>query len=315
MEWFELIVHTTPAGEDLISALLMEAGAAGTEIIDRQDVLNMPQAPGMWDLIDDAVLANMPEDVLVKAYFEKSASAAETVALVRARLAALPELTPEADLGSLTIDEQTVRDEDWSELWKQYYKPFRVGERLIVKPTWEEYAPLPKDLILELDPGMAFGTGQHETTTLCMELLEQWIVPGCRCIDVGTGTGILAIAAAKLGAGEVLAIDIDQDAVRVAARNVVQNHCDRVVNVRQGDLLKGAADIGQADVMVANIIADVICMLAEPARAHIREGGALICSGIIREREQDVQNALAAAGYTVARRLSKGEWVCLGARR
>lgn len=312
MDWIEVVVHTTTEGADVISALLCEAGAAGAEIIDRQDVLSMPQAPGMWDLIDESVLAGMPEDVLVKAYFEENAAAPEVLTLLEARLLALGGMEDGLELGTLAMERAAVHDEDWSERWKQYYKPFRVGKRLVVKPSWEHYAPRLGDLIVEMDPGMAFGTGTHETTSLCMELLERFVTPGCACIDVGTGTGILAIAASMLGAAQVQAIDLDADAVRVAHHNIEQNGRQGTVQVRQGDLLKET--VGKANVIVANIIADVICALAVPVRAHLLPGGTWICSGIIRERERDVLDALGAAGYTVIERLGKGEWVCLAAQ-
>ncbi len=314
MDWVEVIVHTTTDGADIVSDLLCEAGATGTEIIDRADVINMPQSQGMWDLIDERVLADMPEDVLVKAYFPENASAPETLAGLGERLRALAGMELGLPLGSLALHRSTVHEEDWAERWKQYYKPFRAGERLVVKPSWEPYAARSDDLVLEMDPGMAFGTGTHETTAMCLRMLERFIAPGCRCVDVGCGSGILGVAAALLGAREVLAIDIDPDAVRVAQANVEKNAVQATVTVKQGDLLKEQSPEA-ADVLVANIIADVICALAAPAKPHIAEGGVMICSGIIREREQDVQDALAAAGYGIADRLEQGEWVCLAARK
>ena len=159
---------------------------------------------------------------------------------------------------------------------------------------------------------MAFGTGTHETTYMCLQMLERYVRPGIACIDVGTGTGILAIAAAKLGARDVLAIDLDEQAVVVAKENIRKNGMEQVVHAQAGDLLKDS--IGKADVIVANIIADVICALCGPAKAHICPGGALICSGIIREREEDVLRALRQAGYAVDCRIARGEWVCLSAK-
>ena len=159
---------------------------------------------------------------------------------------------------------------------------------------------------------MAFGTGTHETTFMCMEQLEKYVTPGCKTIDVGCGSGILGLAAAKLGSSDVLAIDLDELAVKVAAENTVKNGLADKVRVVHGDLLEKADEM--ADVIVANIIADVICFLCGPAKKHLLPGGTFICSGIIREREEDVQNALAAAGYHVVNRLDKGSWVCLAAQ-
>ena len=312
MDWMEAVVHTTTMGADLVSEVLMNAGAVGTAIEDRYDVTSSKKSDGMWDMIDEDVLAKMSEDVLVKAYFKNDASAKETLLLVGEKLRELARADLGFDAGSLALESQNVHEQDWAENWKKYYKPFRAGERLVIKPSWEPYAAQAGDLVLELDPGMAFGTGTHETTYMCMEQLERYVTPGCKAIDVGCGSGILALAAAKLGASDVLAIDLDELAVKVAAENTRHNHLEDVVRVVHGDLLEKSDEM--ADVIVANIIADVICFLCGPAKKHLLPGGTFICSGIIREREEDVQRALAAAGYTVCNRLAKGEWVCLAAK-
>lgn len=312
MDWMEAVVHTTTMGADVVSELLMNAGAVGTAIEDRYDVTSSKKEDGMWDMIDEDVLAKMSEDVLVKAYFKKDAHVQETMLLVSEQLAGLKRIEMGFDMGTLELDSQNVKEQDWAENWKKYYKPFRAGEHLVIKPSWERYEAQPGDLVLELDPGMAFGTGTHETTFMCMEQLEKYVTPGCKAIDVGCGSGILALAAAKLGASDVLAIDLDELAVKVAAENTQKNGLSDCVRVVHGDLLEKAEE--KADVIVANIIADVICFLCGPAKKHLLPGGTFICSGIIWEREDDVQRALAAAGYTVCNRLAKGSWVCLAAK-
>ena len=309
MQWCEAMVHTTTEGSDIVSEALMRLGAAGTEIVDRSDVPD-PTKPGVyWELYDPKLTESMPEDVLVKGWFEQNEHTHDVLQAVRQRLAELSREDFGIVMGSLALEMQSVADEDWSENWKKYYKPFRIGTHLVVKPTWEPYAPEPDDLIIELDPGMAFGTGTHETTNMCMQLLEKHLSDGMRVMDVGTGSGILAIAAAKLGAKDVLAIDIDPDSVKVARENVVLNKADGRVRVVKGDLVKGEAM--PCELAVANIVADAICMLAGPLTRHLVRGGLLICSGIIREREQDVLAAAKAAGYQVADWLEKGEWVAL----
>ena len=313
MDWIEAVVHTTTEGADIVSELMMGAGATGTSIEDRADVLHAQKPEGMWDMLDEHILDGMAQDVLVKAYFEAGASTPEVLALVKARLSELSSMDLGFDLGPLTLTRETVHELDWAENWKKYYKPFRAGEHFVVKPSWVPYEPFEGDLVIEMDPGMAFGTGTHETTFMCMQMLERYVRRGCACIDVGTGTGILAIAAAKLGAKDVLAIDLDEKAVEVARENVKKNGMQGVVRVQAGDLLKEAHET--ADVVVANIIADVICALCGPAKAHVRPGGVFICSGIIKEREEDVQRALRAAGYAVDCRIESGEWVCLSAKR
>lgn len=312
MDWMETVVHTTTMGADLVSDVLMGAGAVGTSIEDRFDVTSSKKSDGMWDMIDEDVLRHMSEDVLVKAYFEQGPSAQEALHLLRQKLQELSREEMGFDIGSLELEIRQVREQDWAENWKKYYKPFRAGRRLVIRPSWERYEEKEGDLVLKLDPGMAFGTGTHETTFMCLEQLETYVTLGSRVIDVGCGSGILALAAAKLGADDVLAIDLDELAVKVAAENVQKNGLTAVVRVEHGDLLERREE--KADVIVANIIADVICYLCGPAKKHLLPGGTLICSGIIREREADVQRALTAAGYTVDTRLEKGEWICLAAR-
>lgn len=308
MEWCEAIVHTTTEGSDMVSDLLMRLGATGTEIVDRADVPD-PDQPGVyWELYDKKMLEQMPEDVLVKGWFEQNEQLRELITNLRYELDAM-KADSGVDFGSMTLDMQDVKDEDWSENWKKYYKPFRVGSHLVVKPTWEPYAAKADDLVIELDPGMAFGTGTHETTNMCMQLVEKHLKPGMRVMDVGTGSGILAIAAAKLNAGEVLAIDIDPDAVKVAKENVTLNGVDDEVRVVVGDLVKSEAM--PCELAVANIVADAICMLAGPLTRHLVKDGLLICSGIIRERENDVLKAADEAGYIQKDRIEKGEWVAL----
>lgn len=198
MDWLEAVVHTTTMGADIVSEVLMNAGAIGTAIEDRYDVTSSKKSDGMWDMIDEDVLKHMSEDVLVKAYFKSDASAPETLHLVEQKLGEIARMDMGFDMGSLELDTQGVREQDWAENWKKYYKPFRAGEHLVIKPRLEAYEPKEGDLVLELDPGMAFGTGTHETTFMCMEQLEKYITPGCRAIDVGCGSGILGLAAAKL---------------------------------------------------------------------------------------------------------------------
>ena len=309
MQWCEAIVHTTTPGSDIISDELMQLGAAGTEIVDRADVPDPRKAGVYWELYDPKMVEDMPQDVLVKGWFELNEHTHDVLSRVQQRLGELKAADFGIDLGPLTLDMQNVADEDWSENWKKYYKPFRIGTHLVVKPTWEAYTPQPEDLVIELDPGMAFGTGTHETTNMCMQLLEKYYQDGMRVMDVGTGSGILAIAAARLGAENVLAIDIDPDAVKVARVNVARNGVQDAVRVVVGDLCKSEAM--PCELAVANIVADAICMLSGPLTRHLEKGGLLICSGIIREREQDVLDAAMAAGYAVADRIDQGEWVAL----
>jgi len=306
MDYTEVTVSTTTQGAEIVSDLLMRLGAAGTQILDRGDLPDPSRPTGNWELMDQSVIDAMPEDVQVKAWFDVPSlpgalsSLQEQLALIR-----------DPALGALSVSTQEVKEEDWAENWKQYYKPFRLGKHMVVKPTWEPWDARPGDLIIEIDPGMAFGTGTHETTAMCVQLIEKYYRGGS-LLDVGTGSGILAIAAARLGAKDILAVDIDPDAVRVARENVSHNGLDGAIQVRQGDLIKGLSR--RFDFAVANILAPVICMLAAPLKAHLNPGGRFVCSGIIAEAEAEVNAALLEAGYVIDEITRRGDWVAFACR-
>lgn len=315
MDWVELTIHTTTAGADIVSEALMSEGATGTMVEDRADIPDPDKPNGYWEIIDPNLINTLPEDVVVHAWFEPDEKLADRMGALKTRMAELKAAELGIDMGTLEISTANVHDEDWSEVWKKFYKPFRAGKRLVVKPTWELYDAQEDDLVMEIDPGMAFGSGTHETTGMCLELLEDVMLrqPVHSVIDVGTGSGILAIGAAMLGAEDVLAIDIDPTAVKVARENVENNHLSHIIRAVEGNLLESTD--GVCEVCVANIIADVICMFAKPLVSHIVRDGLFICSGIIREREQDVVNALNEASYTILEIRRKGEWVAILSRR
>jgi ribosomal protein L11 methyltransferase len=312
MEWIEYTVLTTTEASDTVSNLLIEAGSQGVMIEDKNDVAANQQPEGRWDIIDEEIARRMGDDVKVTGYYPVDERIADTVARIEGKLKRLRTLDLGFDAGKLTSFTNAVDEEDWAEYWKKSYKPFRLGKHMVVKPGWEAFDPRPGDRIIEIDPGMAFGTGTHETTGLCVELVEELVRPGMDVIDIGTGTGILAIAAALMGA-RVLATDLDPIAVRVASENVAKNGFADTIRTRAGDLLEAVDET--ADVVVANIIADVIRMLAAPVRAHIRPGGKFICSGIARERKGEVVEALDAAGYRNLDIRDRGEWTAIAADR
>ncbi len=307
MNWIEITISTNTMGADIVSEALLRQGAVGTQIIDRADVPDPAKPNGYWELIDPQMIEDMPEDVQVKAWFEN----VEALRGLENILKALPGMAG-FDLGTLAVSRQGVQEQDWSECWKQYYKPFRAGKRLVIKPSWEGWDAQPGDLIIELDPGMAFGTGTHETTAMCVEMIEKHYRGGS-VLDVGTGSGILAIAAARLGAKDGLGVDIDPMAVRVARENVEKNGLSGVIDIREGDLVAGLDDV-TCDFAVANILADVIALLAAPLRRHLKPGAIFVCSGILKEREDDVKQALSENGYALFDRLQKGDWVALASR-
>ena len=204
-----------------------------------------------------------------------------------------------------------VEEADWANAWKQYFKPQRIGRRLVIKPTWEVWEAAAEDVVIQIDPGMAFGTGLHATTRLCLRALETHVFPGARVADVGTGSGILAVAAALLGAGHVDAVDVDPLAVRIARENIAVNGVPEIVSAGQGD----SPPRGAFDITVANILADVILGMAPALRDSLRPGGLLIASGIIDTRAEDVRRGLETAGLSVEDTPAEGEWVAILARR
>ena len=311
MDWIELVVHTTTEGTDEVSSLLMESGASGTMIEDRADIPDPAKPHGIWEIIDPKLPESMPEDVLVHAWFEPDDAFPGLLEKIKSALSLLS--SGENNLGSLQLETRSVSDEAWKDVWKKYYKPFYASRHLVIKPTWEDFTPDPDDKIIEIDPGMAFGSGTHETTSMCLSLLEEVITGSEYVIDVGTGSGILAIGAALFGAKKILAIDIDPDAVRVAAENVKHNKVDNTVSVQQGNLLDHVDAV--CDICVANIISDVIISFAAPLKEHIRPGGLFICSGIVSSRADEVRVALEDAQYRILRRVVKGEWTAFLAGR
>lgn len=313
MDWVRMMVRTTTEGAEAVSAMFIGLGIQGAVIEDKADIQLNQRPEGQWDIIDEEIAKRMEDDVKVTVYIPGDARAQDTVAHARQELNRLAGMELGFEMGKLSLEVDSIDDEDWAENWKSQYKPFRLGAHFVVKPTWEQFDTQPGDIIIEIDPGMAFGSGTHETTGMCVALVEEYVKPGDKVIDVGTGTGILAIAAGKMGARDVLATDLDAMAVRVARENADLNGMHEIIRTREGDLLEAVDEV--ADVAVANIIADVIVMLAAPIRAHIRPGGTFICSGIARERQDEVIDALNAAGYENLDIRNQGEWAAIAARR
>jgi ribosomal protein L11 methyltransferase len=303
MNWIEASVTTTSGAADAVSEVLINNGAKGTQIMDRNDVPNKDDGTGFGELYGAELKSSLPEEVTVKAWFaslDEMLQAKETVQT----LANLEDL----EAGCLQFTLMNVKDEDWAENWKQYYKPLRVGKRLVIRPIWEKYDENPGDLVISMDPGMAFGTGTHETTRLCMEMIEAYYSGG-NALDIGTGSGILAITLAKLGCQEVTAVDIDTIAVKAASGNVAFNGMSRQVKVITGDLTRNIN--GRYSFICANILADVIISLADPLRALMTERSVFLASGIIKDRQDDVLAAFMKYGFVLNDKKAEGEWVAL----
>jgi ribosomal protein L11 methyltransferase len=331
MRWFEVTVHTAQAAVELVANEFHELGAGGVAIED-PEVLSREWDTTFGELYQLSKDDYPAEGVLVKGYIPETIDIPALCDQMSMFLSDLRGYGVDAGTGVVTSHE--VFEEDWAHAWKKYYKPVRVSKRLLVKPTWESLDEADADAdgalqVIEMDPGMAFGTGTHPTTLLCMQALEKYIEIGGakRVIDVGTGTAILAIAAVKLGADEVLAIDLDPVAVESAQVNVELNGVAERVEVRQGDLLTslnhagaGAANgtsdwRGQADLVVANILADVIVLFVDDVMTALRPGGLYVTSGIIAAKAEMVQAALERAGFEMVEQVTDSDWVALVARK
>ena len=256
------------------------------------------------DLIDESILNADKTVASVSVYVPAERSCAEALAFVKDRLA---ESGVEGKLELVGVNE-----EDWANTWKAYYKTTRIGKKMVIVPAWETYEPKPDDVVISMDPGMAFGTGTHETTKLVIELLEKYVKPDSRMLDVGCGSGILAICAAKLGAKECKAYDIDPVAVRVANENIENSGLNNIISCSQSDLLK-QVDLskGTYDLVTANIVADIIIRLAPDVGAYMKDDAVLLASGIITERADEVIDVLVANGFEVVENLTENGWCAL----
>ncbi|GGH84937.1 ribosomal protein L11 methyltransferase [Pullulanibacillus pueri] len=310
MKWSEVSIQTTRDAVEAVSNILHEAGAGGVVIEDPED-LNKN-----WEEQYGEIYELDPEDyptdgVIVKAYLPVNDDLVPKIDQIRGALNQL-KLHGFDEAHKVTLNE--VNEDDWADEWKKYYKPTRITERLTITPTWETYEPIKEnECIIELDPGMAFGTGTHPTTVLCLQMIEKYLTQGNHVLDVGTGSGVLSIAAAKLGAESVLAVDLDDVAVRVARENVKQNHVADKVTLQQNDLVKGLS--GDYDLIVANILAEIILLFTDGAYSLLKSGGKFIASGIIKRKYPEVEQALLSSGFTIQETVEEEEWIAVVAQK
>lgn len=281
LRWTEIIVHVPAEYADAVGNVFYEAGS-GIQVDEPASFHSGP--------------------VVIRGYLAQEGDYRAQIANIRRRINGIAGEAVRFELNE-------VENEDWAVTWREHYKPFRVGKRLLVKPTWEQVETAPDDLVIELDPGMAFGCGTHPTTAACMVFLEQYLRPGMRVYDVGTGSGILSITAARLGAGRIYAVDEDPMAVRVARENIAQNRLADQIEVGLGDLLNRLDK--PADLIVANIIAEVIIRLLPSARARLAPGGILIAGGISSPKKDEVLQALAAEGFKLIDSTEVKDWFAL----
>ncbi|WP_078390942.1 50S ribosomal protein L11 methyltransferase [Shouchella patagoniensis] len=309
MKWAEFRVHTTQEAVEPVSNVLHESGAAGVAIEDPHDLVTE------WSVKYGEVYELSPDDypeegVMVKAYFPMNDTFKQTMSHVQNRIKELENFS--INIGRAEMDYVEVDDEDWATAWKKYYHPVQITEQLTIVPTWEDYEPGQGEMTIELDPGMAFGTGTHPTTILSIRSLEEAVKQGDSVIDVGTGSGVLALAAWKYGAGPIRALDLDEVAVNSAKENFRLNRAEPFIEIAQNNLLEGVQP-NAADLVVANILAEVIISFTYDAFRVVKPGGVFLTSGIISRKKDDVIKSLEDAGFQVEDVTELDDWVAIKA--
>ena len=302
--WNELTVKVKTEDTARASDVCTVIADMGIYVEDYSDLENVVWNIAHVDLIEQELLERDRTHSLIHVYIKQEKDALECVEFIKARLDAEGIEYETSIVG--------VNEEDWANNWKQYYHTQRIGKRIVVTPSWEEYEPSGDDVQMRLDPGMAFGTGTHDTTRLCLELLEEVVTPETRILDVGTGSGILSVGGVLLGAPSALGVDIDPVAVKVANENAEINEVQDKTEFVCGDLTDKVH--GKFEIVTANIVADVIIRLLSTVKNYLLKGGVLIVSGIIDTRADEVENACHEAGFVTEKRLEHGGWVAIKLR-
>lgn len=313
MKYIEVKIKTSKSGIDPVLAALMNIGINDAMIDDPDEILAMIASPGPSEWYDESQIPDLSMiEPAVTVFFADDEEGRSKSNDVRK---AIEELTKsvaegrygaEADLGELSVSVKVEDDVLWRDKWKEYFKPTKLSNNIVVKPTWCEYEPNEEDIVIEIDPGMAFGTGTHETTMLCIRMIEKYMHGGYKVLDVGSGSGILSIAAAKLGASDVLGIDIDEDAVRVSNENYELNKVSDRAKAIVGDLTAGVDY--KANIVVANLLADIVMRLSKDAKRHLGEKGIFITSGILTEKSEAVEKCMIECGFEIVEKAILGEW-------
>ena len=322
MEWIEVFVATSQVGLEPVEGVLYQCGLNGLMIHDEADFAEFLENPNReWDYVADELVEEKQEQTTGITFFLRdNLYGREQLSQIKSALQSVKETEKELDLGSLEVTMKNVAEEDWANNWKKYFKPFPVGDKIMIKPSWEELPAQTDKIILKIDPGHIFGTGTHETTQLCMELIEKYVKKDDMVLDIGCGSGILSIASLLLDAKEADAVDIDPNAIQIAYENSDRNDIDRNrYHVKAGNILEDkelqASYSGKKyDLVAANIVADVIIALTKQVPDYIKDGGIFLCSGIITERKEDVLEALKAANFAVLDIKEKTSWVAIATR-
>ena len=314
MDWVEVDIFTTTEGIDPLTGCLMNMGINGFAIKDANDFRDfLDNKQSNWDYIDDDLMGLKDCETTVTVYLPDSAEGLENLEGIKTELNNLKQRDTENLFGRLEYQLKNVREEDWANNWKKYFKPLCIGEKLLVKPSWEKIPENENRKILEIDPAASFGTGQHNTTQLCLELLEKNLKENDRILDLGCGSGILSIGAVLLGAASAVAVDIDSRSVEIAKENSVKNHiADEDYTVYCGNVIddeKLVSEIGGGyDIVCANIVADVLLAMSGRFYQFVRNGGTLVVSGIIDNRKDEVLKKIEECGFRLVEVREKDDW-------
>ena len=317
MKYIQADIHVNREGIEPVLTALMNVDIMDTVVEDPADIADLldKDQDWEWDYVDDSVIEMQNAEPKVTVYMEDDEVGRRKLAALQGAVeelkadAAAGAYGEDVDLGPLTVDVYVEDDSEWKDNWKEFFKPKKVGKRIVVKPTWYDYEKEEGDLVIEIDPGMAFGTGTHETTSLCLRLMEDYMADGDKVLDVGCGSGILAIAGALLGSPEVLGVEIDPVAVEIAQENLELNGVTDVARAQYGDLTKGI-DF-KAEIVVANLMADLVMMLSADVAKHILPGGKYISSGILVEKRDQVAAVIRDCGFDIVEIREDGMWCAI----
>lgn len=312
-EWNEFSVHINQEATEAVSNIFMELGSSGVSVADRNDFLHLPEygfeTDTLWELNEE----DFPkEGVIIKGYFHENSGFDQIEKQLKEKIETLKAF--DLNIDRYTVERADVIEEEWANAWKKHYHPVPISRFLTIVPQWESYEPAHKDeRIIRLDPGLAFGTGTHPTTRLCLQALERMLRGGERVVDVGTGSGVLTIASSLFGAAEIYAYDVDEVAISSARENVALNDMQAAVTIEPNDLLKGIEL--EADIVVANILAEIIVPLIPDAWRVLKPGGQFLSSGIISEKKEWVLDKLVEQGFEVVQVNQAEDWIAILARK
>lgn len=315
MDWIKVTVYTTTAGIEPVSGRLMQLGITGIVIEDESEFNEfLEDTKDTWDYVDEDLIKAMSGETRVIAYVSDDVSGRKLLAAVNGSVEELKSIDEESIYGRLAVEIEGTKSEDWANAWKQYFHTMEIGDRILVKPVWEEIKEPTDRVVFNINPGMSFGTGSHETTQLCLSQLEKYVTPGCSMLDLGCGSGILSVVSLLLGAKEAVAVDIDPNCIDAAYENADMNGIPREIytvlsgNVVTDTEVKKVISKCKYEVVAANIVADVIISLAPAAREYMKDGGVFITSGIIDGRQEEVKDALESVGFTIVDMQRRKDW-------